>query len=356
MCQQISKSVDNVVQYHDGSFLLSFNKLLIFDVGGRSIGKSFFWKTYAMNRYLKTGRKFLYVRRYKNDIDLIMGGGKYFEDIGIKFPNHDLKCENGDIGTFYCDGELCGYALGLSSASKIKSLPLTDIDLIVFDEFIAEDGKYLGGKNDPFKEPRLCESLIVSIARGGGRVVREEVRMVFIGNTHDRYNPYFQYHGISEKFQEDTKIIRGPFWVVSKDNAPSVTEAIQKTQIGAMLSHSSYGNMALGGNWENEDNTFVGKITAPMKYFATLKSSGQFFGVYECEELGVYYISNKVDMSDPYKYTLSIEDHEPNFVTARQNSRAWKMVLLKDAWGQGFLRFETQLAKRIWLKFVSSKY
>lgn len=348
------------IKYHDGSFLLSYNKLLIFDVGGRSIGKSFFWKLFVVNNFLRKKEKgemsrFIYLRRHKNDIDIMNKENKFWADISIKLDGHKMETKSGETLTnFMIDDEICGYGMGLSSTVKMKSVPFPDVDYIIFDEFIDETGSYIGSKDNPNTEPNLCASLLMSVARGGGKVVRENVKMVFIGNTHDKYNPYFVFHKISERFKPDTKIINGPYWVVFKDPAEGIAEEIGKTQIGAMLKNTNYGMMAMGGGWQNEDGAYIGEMKGEKKYFCTLRSNGKVYGVFE-NTMGEYYISHMVDTSDLWKYALTKRDMRDGHVLATKETKSWKIQLLYRAWCNNMIIYQDAECKNMWEEYTSRR-
>lgn len=340
------------VKYHTIDGILSYNKLLSFDVGGRSIGKSFAWKKYVVDRWLKKKRKFIYLRRQKDDIDMLVSQNGFWGDICIKYPDSELSMKGGAIPEIIMDGESIGYCLYLNKIKSVKSIPMGEVDWIIFDEFIPEDGRYKGGKDGIYTEPRAIESLLVSVARGGGKVVRDDVHIALIGNLHDRYNPFFVYFGISEKFKDNTQWIRGDFWVVCKDGASEVRAEIEKSQIGQMLKKTAYGSMAMNGEWEHENNTFIEKRKPAGKYFCTLISDGKKYGVYEEIENDCYFIHPSYDDDNLYIYALNTSSHNGNTVLTMKNTRAWKIQTLQHVWGIGKLRFYSYECKSLWIRFM----
>lgn len=56
--------------YYNYDKLFSYNDaLILFVIGERGVGKSFGAKRHVLNRYLKTGEQFIYIRRYKTELD-----------------------------------------------------------------------------------------------------------------------------------------------------------------------------------------------------------------------------------------------------------------------------------------------
>lgn len=122
----------------------------IFILGGRGTGK-----TYSATRWLcehcNSEHKFIFMRRTDNEIKFINTGNIYAEHHG------DIKINTkGQFARVYrkvnVDGEnkedIIGYHLALSTIHNIRGFAMTDVDYILFDEFIAERGtiirKYAG--------------------------------------------------------------------------------------------------------------------------------------------------------------------------------------------------------------------
>ena len=55
--------------FYDFNKLLSYNALLNFVIGERGVGKSFGAKKFVISDYLKSGNEFVYIRRYKTELD-----------------------------------------------------------------------------------------------------------------------------------------------------------------------------------------------------------------------------------------------------------------------------------------------
>ena len=85
----------------------SYNSFYHFILTNRGFGKSYGAKKRCIDRFLKYGEQFVYVRRYKTELKKI---SRYFEDIKERYKGHDLEVRG---RTFYCDGKVCGYAIPL---------------------------------------------------------------------------------------------------------------------------------------------------------------------------------------------------------------------------------------------------
>ena len=57
--------------YWDINKSLSYNALFNFIVGNRGAGKTYGSKKYVINRFLKYGEQFVYIRRFKDELKKI---------------------------------------------------------------------------------------------------------------------------------------------------------------------------------------------------------------------------------------------------------------------------------------------
>ena len=67
----------------------SYNAFFHFILTNRGYGKSYGAKKRCIDRFLKYGEQFVYVRRYKTELKKI---GKYFDDIKEKSNSRVLPC------------------------------------------------------------------------------------------------------------------------------------------------------------------------------------------------------------------------------------------------------------------------
>ena len=89
---------DNKNKFYSGKKVLSYGTPFIFSLGNRSIGKTFYWTCRMINYFKQTHRKFLYVRRYDDDLRAV--GTKIFDAVRFKFPTDELEVRgSGKTGT-----------------------------------------------------------------------------------------------------------------------------------------------------------------------------------------------------------------------------------------------------------------
>lgn len=233
--------------YYNGSGVLNSGCAVNFSIGNRSTGKSYYWKRYCIKRYLQHGEQFLYLRR--NDADLDIAMPEWFDDIGHEFHGMGIEVKKGHIYIGKWDedtGKLiekkcCGYCHSMSRAGKLKSIPLERVNTIFYDEFIPEDGRYLKPSN-PYYEPEMLLSIYMTVARGYGKVIRDDVRLIACANMITMYNPYFSMFGIDLTRKKRVKV-NGVY--AEKVTNKAVANEIRNSKIGKVLESTGYGKYVL---------------------------------------------------------------------------------------------------------------
>lgn len=177
------------------SFLITV--LLIYLFGERGVGKSYGAKDYVINRWLKKKEKFLYLRRYDNEIKSLFAKD-YFLDIRSKFPEHKLISSK---KKFYCDKDVFGYAKRLTEAQDLKSASFDDVTTIIFDEYAIEKNKRYYLPN----EGMIIAGLLDSVIRN-----RNNVKIFFIMNAVQdiEFCPLFTFFGLTLPYNNDIKLFK----------------------------------------------------------------------------------------------------------------------------------------------------
>ena len=124
--------------YYDPNKTLSRQRLFNFVVGARGCGKTYGAKKTVIKRFLKSGKQFVYLRRYETEMpaaEML----NFFDDVSVEFPDTEFKSYN---GLFRINKQIAGWYFPLSKATMLKSIPFPNVDLIIFDEFIIEVGIY----------------------------------------------------------------------------------------------------------------------------------------------------------------------------------------------------------------------
>lgn len=187
--------------YYNLKKILSFNADYNLIIGERSNGKTYGVLKHCIEEYTKNNNRFVYIRRWKEDIigkrgdviftsliqngeiskltngeytNAILQGGKFY------FANYDDKLKK-----FITSSDYFCHLVSLSDMEHDKSLSFSGVTNIVFDEFLTRR-YYL---KDEFM---LFMNVLSTIIRD-----RKDVKIFMLGNTVNKYCPYFTELGIN---------------------------------------------------------------------------------------------------------------------------------------------------------------
>ena len=164
--------------------------------GERSNGKSYQVKhKKAVEKYLKTGKRFILMRRFREEITTEKIE-QYFNDVDVaKLTNNKYNCitlyrkclylsifDNETLKTKR--GEKIGYVVALSTEQNYAGASYLDVEDIIFEEFMSRS-TYL---------PNEANKLMNFYATVDRK--RLEVRLWLVGNTISRVCPYINEWGL----------------------------------------------------------------------------------------------------------------------------------------------------------------
>ena len=189
----------------DGKFynlnsILKTNSTYNMIIGERSNGKTYATLKYGIEQYFKNGSQIAIIRRWQTDIR----GNRASEVFKALLSNNEIHkiskgqyqgihyyggkyylCNYGDNGkAIYSDNDVIAYPFSLSDTEHNKSISFPDIRTIIFDEFLTRQ-VYLP---DEFI---LFMNTISTIVRE-----RTDVKIFMLGNTVNKYSPYFEEMGL----------------------------------------------------------------------------------------------------------------------------------------------------------------
>lgn len=170
------------------------NANYLMPIGERSNGKSYAVKDMVLKEFAKNGKQFVLVRRTeselkKSDIE------KYFADNSLKMFKEEIfiTAKGRDIYTACMNEETggvkllqkIGYSMALTKSQSYKSQAYPLVDNMIFEEFIAENGRYLPNELDALM------SIVSTVFR------RRKASVWLIGNKISRLCPYFYEWGLT---------------------------------------------------------------------------------------------------------------------------------------------------------------
>ena len=221
------------IKLEDDPAYYNLNKFFSYDfcdfaiiMGGRGIGKTTSALKCALNRFLKKGYEFIYLRRYRGEIKKFVvqrSLDKLVDDIIYK--------KNGDYCTIKYQDDTLGYAIPFSLANDFKSVNFDKVGTLIFDEAILPKKgtkRYLNG------EAKQLLDFISTVFR-----TRKDYKVIIMGNNVDIFNPYFQYFEIPEFKDVYVDKKRGLFCELPK-NSPKLLEKEKKTPLYKLTNGTDY--------------------------------------------------------------------------------------------------------------------
>lgn len=344
------KTVENKTEklpYYDGTKLLSLKDVngntpeIYICTSNRTAGKTTYFNRYLVNGFLKKGKRFMLLFRY--DTELAESADKFFKDIrGLFFPEYTMTSKPRAKGKFielFLNDKSCGYAVALNASDYVKKFShlFSDIQVILFDEFMPESNQYAP------EELRKFRSIHTSVARGQGSMVRR-VPVIMVSNPITLLNPYYAAMRISSRLTPKTKFLKGRGFVVEQGHNEAAAEAQNTSAFNQCFEDDSqYDAYLKEGVYLNDNLSFIEKPKGHNRYLCTIRYKGQGYAIRQYGSLGVIYCDDKPDGSFPTKIAVSTIDHEVNYVLLKQNDML--LNYLKYLFRKGAFRFKNLACK-----------
>ena len=316
--------------YYDISRLLSYNSLFSFVVGERGCGKTYQFKDWAIRDFLKNGKQFIYVRRYKTELKDI---AQFFDDIVHKYPDVEFSIKN---GKFYINKQVAGYYIALSTSVTKKSVPYPKVNKIGYDEFILEKSNihYLPNEVEMFL------GLYKTVDRD-----RDNVRCVFMANAVTIMNPYFLYFGIKpNKTKRFYKYCEGEI-VVELTDLEEFRARAKTSRLSKIIGGTDYEKYSVDNEFINDNYEFIENKTKNSYYLATFYYKNAKVGLWCDNRKGLIYATSNIDETFPIRYSLTTEDHKPNQIMLSNANKSDRVKSIRKCYDNGLMRFESLAIK-----------
>lgn len=311
------ENINNAI-YYSNHELLTRNALFNFIIGERGNGKTYSFKKWSIDDFLKNKNEFVWIRRYDTELDDI---GLFFNDIRNQYPTHEFEVKG---GCFYIDKKVAGYYFPLSKAITKKSIPYPNVTKIIFDEFIIDKGSY----HYLPKEVDLFLEVVETISR------LRDVRCFLIANSISEINPYFTYFNLrcEGRFTKFGDIL------VEKTQSLHYREVKRNTRFGKIINNTDYGRYAIDNEFIRDNHEFIEKKPENAKNLFNIVVNKKTLGIWADSRNTKIYASFKYN---PSLVTLSLttDDMRPNMFLLK--GRSYNLTLLKNAITYGFLYYES---------------
>lgn len=245
-------------KYLDMGAIISAPYPFIMVISGRGGGK-----TYGSLRYCIENRiKFLYLRRTKTILELITDP-RYQPFKRINADTHrEIESDYGKgIGSFKDKetDELVGYAAALSTIANIRGFDGSDIELIIWDEFIPEPGERV-----TFNQLSAFYHAVETIGRNRELEGRPPVKCLMLSNSDLIYSDVISGLGIGEQLyqmqQTGTEIEEAsPELLLIMPHLDEFREQKADTALYRLTAGTAFSSVALDNSFAIEDRRLIGK-------------------------------------------------------------------------------------------------
>ena len=282
-------------------YILEQQASFISVVGARGVGKTYG----VMRKLIEEQKKFIYLRRLKSQLDQCGKlEGNPFKKLNEDMDRNIKPYSSGGIITFR-DGDknsnIISVGVALSVVANIRGIDFSDIDYIVFDEFISSDGER------PIRnEFSAFLNFYETVNRNRELEGKKPVKCIMLGNANTLINPYFSaWHFMKTA----VKMILGNQMVWrSADNSRMVilllASPISKRKANTALyknANSDFIQMALDNAFRTDETNIRSE---PLTEYIHMVSIGEI-GIYKHKSERKYYVSS-TQANTPYYDSFGI--------------------------------------------------
>lgn len=245
-------------KYLDMGAIISAPYPFIMVISGRGGGKTYGSLKYCIDNEIK----FLYLRRTKTILELITDP-RYqpFKRINTD-TGRDIQSDYGKgIGSFTDKetGKLVGYAAALSTIANIRGFDGSDIELIIWDEFIPEPGERV-----TFNQLSAFYHAVETIGRNRELEGRPPVKCLMLSNSDLIYSDVISGLGIGEQLyqmqQTGTEIMEAsPELLLIMPRLDDFRTEKAATALYRLTAGTAFSSVALDNTFAIEDRRLIGK-------------------------------------------------------------------------------------------------
>lgn len=325
--------------YYNYDKLFSYNFLIAFVIGERGVGKSFNAKVAVLKKFLKTGEQFIYLRRYKTELDTALAtfwddlqANGYFEDYRLEVKKTKM------LTKLMCNGKICGYAVPLSTANILKSTAFPDVTTIIFDEFLLDNsGTYRYLKNEV--------TMLLDVIETVGRL--RDIKTILLGNALNVHaSPYFAYWNLELPLNgAEFRTFKDGSILVNYIRNLEYRKAKKASRFGKLIAGTEYGKYAIDNEVFRENNNFIEKRPPNSTFYGMLIINGMNIGLWNGRN-GYLYMSEKYDPNTTSKFALDYNDHTEQTIFTSIRENMYMHICIKG-YKQGWLKFENQKIKMV---------
>ena len=333
-------------RYYLKDRLFSYREYLNFSISERGLGKTTSAKMWCIDDFLKTGNRFVWVRRYQTELTgdkkaKVEGCIKtFFDKIRKFYPNHKLETKGSRA---YIDGKDAGVFVSLAGSQKMKGTDFPDVNKIIFDEFIIIKTKGLTYLEN---EVIVFLDLVSTVFRPSEKTEEElkNQKIWLLANSITFANDYFYYFNVKPfkgRYYHDKQ--RGI--VVEQCENEIYREGVRNSKFGKLVKGTTYEDYAIENKYLLDKYDFIGKKSPTAQFIFNVRYEGQRWGIYA--DMYNVYVTFKCEPNSQF-YTFTKKDHSLDSILLK-NVRNTQFDMLIINYQLGLVKCENIM---IYNKFV----
>lgn len=334
--------------WYSYSNILQYNAVYNFIIGSRGSGKSFGAKKLVINQFIKKGLQFIYIRRYKTELQKIQ---TFFDDIRQQFPDHELTVKG---KVFYIDGKIAGWAIPLQTSQIEKQNSYKGVKYVIFDEFLIDS------VNSAYKylkdEYSVMANLYSTIDRD-----RDQTIVLFIGNAISMSNPYFDElnirpsSNINVKYKTDSNGYKKALATIEVFQDTEQVQNQRNTRFGLLTADTEIDAFMHDNVFYLDDNTMMMDIPKnPNRYevFVNLYYQGQTYSILMLRKQQLILLCKYVP-NDFTTYSLLQRDISRDHPLLPDNIKCILKQLIKRYQSLQLIQFDTQQTRLFYFNLTN---
>lgn len=327
-------------KWYDKGNLLSYKMFFNMLIGNRGGGKTYSFKRWCVDDFLKTGKQFVWVRRYGTEIVELRK--TFFDDIKELYPNLEFKLIGSQkSGKILINGVVAGYYVSLTTSAILKSSAFPLVDKIVFDEFLIIGKTYHYLSDEVVMLLELIETIFRDRENNPNAVKPRGVYL--LGNNITIANPYFLYFGV-KPFKQRFYIDKKKGLLVEMFTNDVFVESKKQSNIGKLTAGTTYAEYSIENKSYLDNDRFIAKKPAKCDFMCAIDFKNKTYGFWLDVKNGNCYVNNQFDPYTYNRYSLTRDDHSINTFLIKNvnNSYLRNIVWLFRA---GCMYFDNQQIK-----------
>ena len=349
-----------MTKFYDYQKILSYGAYLSFIVGGRGFGKSYGAKKLVIDDYIKSKQQFIYLRRYKTELDTAVP--EFFSDLANnnEYQSHVFSVKKSKkVSTFYIqekivdengeeklgEMEVMGYASPLSTSHVLKSTPFPNVRTIIFDEFLLTKGSYHYLRN----EMVMFLDFLETVFR-----MRDNARVFLIANATDLYNPYMSYFDLEMPYNSDFKTFRDGLIVVNyiHEDSKEYVDRKKRTRLGQLIKGTDYEKYSIDNEWLSRANKdFIKKKGGDARCRYVFYYDKEKYGLWVDTGQRMVYVSKDHDPLVRNEFAFDLMSHTPETIYRKLRTNMCYIALV-TAFENGYLYFESLTIKEKIMRLI----